>query len=327
MRSLTLYLFLALCLFTSCYQQESQTSDAWNLTEQQVDSISFYTTHHYTQNFNFFVKRDSIPLIVQHPTEALNGFSVDTVNVGEGDRLVVADIVTMPADSVDSVWVKVARDQQTIGWARESQLLKQVAPDTPISRFIDTFSDTHILIFLAIVVVVVAVYVLMLLMRRRARCVHFNDIDSFYPSALALLVAASAVFYSTIQLFAPESWRHFYYHPTLNPFAVPLHLGLFLFSVWCIVIMALAAFDDVRRHLPPGEAIVYLLGLAGVCAVNYVVFSLSTLIYIGYPLLVAYIVVAIRHYYSKSRHHYLCGHCGASLHHKGKCPHCGVVNE
>ena len=70
MRSLTLYLFLALCLFTSCYQQESQTSDAWNLTEQQVDSISFYTTHHYTQNFNFFVKRDSIPLIVQHHSTA-----------------------------------------------------------------------------------------------------------------------------------------------------------------------------------------------------------------------------------------------------------------
>lgn len=327
MRSLFLYLSLTFCLLTSCYQQESQTSDAWNLTEQQVDSISFYTTHHYTQNFNFFVKRDSLPLIVQHPTEVLNGFSVDTVSVAKGDRLVVADIVTMPADSVDTVWVKVARDQQTIGWAHESVLLKQVAPDTPISRFIDTFSDTHILIFLAIVVVVVAAYMLMLLMRRKARIVHFNDIDSFYPSALVLLVATSAVFYSTIQLFAPDSWRHFYYHPTLNPFAVPFHLGMFLLSVWALVIVALAAVDDVRRHLPLGEAIVYLLGLAGVCAVNYVVFSLSTLIYVGYPLLVFYVVATIYHYYSHSRHHYLCGHCGATLHEKGRCPHCGVVNE
>jgi hypothetical protein len=47
-------------LFSSCYHQESETSDAWIVTEEQMDSISFYTTHHYTQNYNFLVTADSL---------------------------------------------------------------------------------------------------------------------------------------------------------------------------------------------------------------------------------------------------------------------------
>ena len=322
-----LLLSALLLLCASCYHQEAQTSDAWNLTERQMDSISFYTTHHYTQNYNFIVKADSMSLIVQHPTEVLSGLLVDTITVREGDRVVVADITQMPADSIDSVWVKVARDQHTIGWVHEADLLAKVKPDAPISHFIDFFSDTHMLIFLAIFVVVAASYILMLLLRRNATIVHFNDIDSFYPTLLAMLVAASAVFYSTIQLFAPDSWRHFYYHPTLNPFSVSLHLGIFLFSVWALVIVAIAAIDDIRRRLVLGEAIVYLLGLSGVCALNYVIFSVSTLYYIGYPLLVAYIIFALWRYFRYSHYRYICGSCGQQLHKKGLCPHCGAINE
>ena len=48
--------------------------------------------------------------------------------------------------------------------------------------------------------------------------------------------------------------------------------------------------------LPLGEAIIYLVGLAAVCAVLYVVFSITTLSYIGYPLLIAYYYFAIRCY-------------------------------
>ena len=54
-----LLLFLAASL-SSCYNQASQTPDAWSLTDKQQDSISFYSTHHYTQNFNFVVKGDSM---------------------------------------------------------------------------------------------------------------------------------------------------------------------------------------------------------------------------------------------------------------------------
>ena len=73
---------------------------------------------------------------------------------------------------------------------------------------------------------------------------------------------------------------------------VPFHLRLFLMSVWAIVIMTIATIDDVCHHLSLSDAVLYLLGLAGVCAVLYVVFSITTLYYIGYPLLVAYIVFA-----------------------------------
>jgi hypothetical protein len=59
------------------------------------------------------------------------------------------------------------------------------------------------------------------------------------------------------------------------------------------VIVAIATIDDVRHHLPLGEAILYLGGLAAVCAFDYVVFSVTTLYYIGYLLLIAYFVFAL----------------------------------
>ena len=39
-----------------------------------------------------------------------------------------------------------------------------------------------------------------------------------------------------------------------NPFSVPFPLGIFLVSVWVMLIVGLAAVDDVRHHLPLGEA-------------------------------------------------------------------------
>lgn len=48
-------LILGAFLLTACYNHGPQTPDAWDLTEKQLDSISFFTTHHYTQNYNFVV--------------------------------------------------------------------------------------------------------------------------------------------------------------------------------------------------------------------------------------------------------------------------------
>ena len=321
------FAFALVALLCSCYNRGQLSPDAWDLTQQQLDSISFYTTHHYTQNYNFLVRADSMPIIPQLPAEALSDMPVDTLMVYKGNHLVVADITTVPADTIDSVWVKVARDQETFGWTHEHDMLEAVSPDDPISEFIDFVSDAHLLIFLALVVVVVAVYVNRKLMRRQAKLVHFNDIASFYPTLLCLLVAASATLYSSIQVFDPEKWRHFYYHPTLNPYAVPFTLGLFLVSVWAIVIVGVAVLDDVRRQLPFGEAVLYLLGLGATCAVDYVVFSVSTLYYIGYPLFLAYAVFALYRYFRQPRPRYQCGRCGAPLYRKGTCQHCGALNE
>lgn len=294
-------------LLCGCYNRGPITPDAWNLTEQQLDSISFYTTHHYTQNYNFVVTGDSLVVVAQQP-EAMaipDVVSIEIESIGEEqqkdsitlrkyEHIVVADIMTVPSDTIDSVWVKVARDQLTFGWIHEKELLAKVSPDDPISQFIDLFSNVHLLVFLAFCVVIVAAYGVRRLMRRGAKIVHFNDIPSFYPTTLCLLVASSAVLYSSIQLFGPESWRHFYYHPSLNPFGMPLHLGLFVTSVWAIVIVAIATVDDVTKHLPLGSAILYLGGLLAVCAVLYVVFSITTLYYIGYPLLIVYYIFALR---------------------------------
>lgn len=322
----TIFICVATLSLCACYNKGQLSPDAWDLTQQQLDSISFYTTHHYTQNYNFLVRADSLQLIEQHPVEMLSEMPVDTIVIYKGDPLVVADITTIPADTIDSVWVKVARDQITFGWIHERDMLKGVSPDDPISEFIDYFSNKHLLIFLAILVLVFVSYGLRKLLRLGSYLVHFNDIPSFYPTLLCLLVAVSATLYSSIQLFAAESWRHFYYHPTLNPYAVPPHLSLFLVSVWAIVIVALAAVMETRRQLSVSQTLIYLLGLTGVCAVVYVVFSVSTLYYIGYPLLIAYIVFAFRRYFRYARAHYRCGSCGVKMHAKGRCPRCGAEN-
>ena len=307
-RGLLCMMHFAWCiLLCGCYNRGPITPDAWNLTEQQLDSISFYTTHHYTQNYNFVVTGDSLVVVAQQP-EAMAIPEVvsieiesigteqqkDSITLRKNERIVVADIMTVPSDTIDSVWVKVARDQLTFGWIHENELLAKVSPDDPISQFIDFFSDVHLLVFLAFGVVIIAAYGVRRLMRRGAKIVHFNDIPSFYPTTLCLLVASSAVLYSSIQLFGPESWRHFYYHPSLNPFGMPLHLGLFVSSVWAIVIVGIATIDDVTKHLPLGSAVLYLGGLTAVCAVDYVIFSITTLYYIGYPLLIAYYIFALR---------------------------------
>lgn len=300
-------LFVLMLVLSGCYNRGPLTSDAWDLTSQQLDSISFYTTHHYTQNYNFVVTGDSLVVVAQQPEDMSVPDVVsmeiqmyegeqqkDSITLHRHERIVVADIKTVPTDTLDSVWVKVARDQMTFGWIHEKELLAKVSPDDPISQFIDFFSNAHLLVFMAFCVVIIAVYGVRFLLRRGSKLVHFNDIPSFYPTTLCLLVSSSAVLYSSIQLFGAETWRHFYYHPSLNPFALPFWLGLFVTSVWAIIIVAIATVEDVTKHLPLGSSILYLGGLAAVCAVCYVVFSISTLYYLGYPLLIAYYVFALR---------------------------------
>ena len=206
-------LFFLILLLSGCYNRGPITPDAWDLTSQQIDSISFYTTHHYTQNYNFVVTGDSLVLVAQQPEdmsvpdvvsmeiESETGEQQkDSITIHKHERIVVADIKTIPADTIDSIWVKVARDQLTFGWIHENELLAKVSPDDPISQFIDMFSNIHLLVFLAFCVVTGAVYGLRRLMRKGCKIVHFNDIPSFYPTALCLLIASSAVLYSSICL-------------------------------------------------------------------------------------------------------------------------------
>lgn len=280
-------------LFAGCYGNHHDGRLPSVPVGVEADSTCFYETHHYGQNFNFVVKADSLMLVRQQPVEILSRMHTDTITVYRGDHVAVAEIRVLPADSIDSVWVQIARDQETFGWLHESSLLPSVVPDDPISQFISTFSDVYLLIFLIVISVISVAYLMRTIFKRNARIVHFNDIPTFYPTALALTVAAAAVLYSSIRMFAQDTWQHFYFNPTLNPFIVPPALGIFLVSVLAMLIIGLATVDVVRGILPTGEALLYLCGLAGVCALNYIIFSITTLYYVGYPLFIAYAAFAV----------------------------------
>ena len=311
----------------SILKQKENNEIEWSGTRSKEDSLSFRVKHHYSQGFNFIVTSDSLMLLRQQPEEAVNEMTIDSFAVKKGKEVAVADIRILPIDKQDSVWVQIATEDYAFGWIHESRLLKQVDPADPISQFISTFSNVHLLIFLIVFSIMGVGYLARKILKKNAHIVHFNDISSFYPTLLAVIVALSAAFYASIQLFAPETWREFYFHPSLNPFSQPLLLNIFLVLVWAMLIIGLATVDDVRRLLKSGETLLYLSGLGAVCAVNYIVFSVLTLYYIGYPLLIAYIYYAFRVYLRKSSETYYCGNCGVRLHRKGRCPQCGAVNE
>ena len=291
-----------LLMLSSCYHRHNshqQHAAMVEYSDRQLDSILFSTTHHYTNKYNFLVFKDSLELMRQQPEEYISGLKVDTFAVKKNHLLVVTDIRMVPQDSIDSVWVQLATENNDFGWVRESKLLRRVVPDDPISEFIMTFSNVHLLIFLVVIVVITMAYLVRKVFHSNGKIVHFNDIDSPYPVTLVLLVSISAAFYGWIQSFEPEMWRHFYFHPSLNPFAVPHLLGVFLALVWAVLIVALACVDEVYHRLTFGEGLLYLGGLAGVCALDYIIFSVLSLYYIGYVLLIAYIYFAIKAYRRK----------------------------
>ena len=288
---------------TSCYHRhiaKGQHAALVEYSDRQRDSISFSSTHHYTYRYNFVVAADSLMLIKQQPEEYVNHLTIDSFAVMKHCLLVVSDIRMIPQDRVDSVWIQLATEDNVFGWTHESNMLSKVVPDDPISQFIMVFSNTHLLIFLIVFVLIGVSYLVKKIFTRNAPIVHFNDIDSPYPTALVLMVSLSAAFYATIQTYMPEVWRHFYFHPTLNPFAVPKVLGFFLASVWAILILAIACVDEVKNRLTLGEGILYLGGLMGMCALDYIIFSISTLYTVGYIILVAYFWYAIRAYLKRN---------------------------
>lgn len=144
MRMKHIYILLLLgitLMLSSCYHRHNSHQQHAALIEysnKQLDSISFSTTHHYTNKFNFMVFKDSLILVKQLPEELMSELQVDSFAVEKGRLLVVTDIRMVPQDSIDSVWVQLATEDNTFGWTRESKMLQQVVPDDPISEFIMT---------------------------------------------------------------------------------------------------------------------------------------------------------------------------------------------
>lgn len=316
-----LWAVMLLCLHLCSCSYTPPDLTAWDLTEQEKDSLSFLYYHHYTYDSNFIVTADSAVL---HPNTLTN----DSVVVYKGDHLVVADIARdTTRNAADTVNLKVARDQETIGWISERQFLDGSVPVDPISQGIHFFSDRHTYYFSIILAVAILIVVCRRGMRKKVSFIHIYAVNSLYPTLLPMLIAGAAAVYSGIQCFTPDTWATYYYNPTLNPFKTPLILSLFLCCVWGIVVLVLAVADETFRQLKFADAVSYLLTLAGICVVVYSFFSVTCLYYIGFPLLAVYYVLAIIYYIRYCAHSYICGNCGKVMRHKGVCPYCGAYNE
>lgn len=304
------YLILLCLLLTSCYYhgEDATLYEVGDNFELSADSM-------YLQS--------SQPLHFQ-PIDTL----CEQLVIRYGDPLVVAETDIIPEDSVDSVWVKLARDQVTMGWVHQRDFLQSVVPDDPISRFIHLFSVKHLGVFSVIFAIALLTLLWQVFSKRRPHVFFLRDILSVYPTILVITLAASALLYASIQHYIPQTWMLYYYHPTLNPFELPLILSLFLCSVWVLLVLALATIDEVRRQLPLPEAVLYLVSLLGCCILAYLLFTLAAHSPGGgYILFLLFALVLIVRYYRHSRPRYLCGNCGRKLVKLGKCPHCGAENQ
>ena len=305
-------------LFSCRYQVPESSLKA--VSQKTKDSVDYLPEHYYTLNSNFEVTSDSL-LLQQLPL-------IDVLPVYKGEKLVVAEFMVQAADTVDSVWVKVARDQETMGWVREGELLKKVVPVDPISQFIHLFSSSHTVAFLTVYQAHFSDFAIRnsSVQGNKPRLL-FNDIDSIFPNILTLLMATAATLYSSIQHFVPDIWERFYYNPSLNPLDLPFILSLFMFNVWGIVLVGLATLDDLFHQVRVEAAFFYLLGLMSCCIFLYLFFTFTAYYYIGYPCLVLYAVWVFRSIKRTSHYKFSCGNCGAKMKSKGTCPHCGAINE
>ncbi len=208
-------------LTTSCYQQHRRWHSPYRFSERQLDSLSFFATHHYTNNYNFVVRKDSLMLLQQLPEELISGMQTDSFSMPKGTHLVVADIRMVPTASIAAVWVQLAHASSVFGWSRESQLLPRVIARRPISEFISssptpTSSSSS--------------------SSRRHRCqlsvaaaLPHNAISCIstistrsIPRCLCLIVASSARFTPASRPSIPSSGKHFYFHPRSTPSPFPL---------------------------------------------------------------------------------------------------------
>lgn len=306
------FLFL-LALLAACHYRPMYIPESG----EEGDSARI-NTRAYALNSNFQVEADTLWL---HMLPFM-----DTVALVQGDEVVVAEFDVHPQDSVDSVWVKVARDQETIGWIQEGRLLENIVPVDPISRFIHLFSNAHTLPFFLVLAVFFLWFVYRAVRRKQIKLIWLNDIDSVFPLLLSLLMAIAATTYNSIQHFVPETWERYYYEPTLNPFDVPFILGFFIVCVWLIVLVGVAVLDDLFHQTKAEVAFFYLVGLVSCCIFIYVFFTYLN-IYIAYVCLAAYGAGCIRWFCKSDRYPYVCGACGAKMRAKGICPHCGALNE
>lgn len=261
--------------------QVEQDSTLTNLSPAQVDSLVFRLSHHYSENFNFLVKADSLMLL---PREG--DIIQDTCYVYGGDLIAVASI----SQQSDTVWVKVAHDQFTMGWIAEPILLQGVVPDDPISEMLDMLSGSRGIWMSVLVAIGIVAYLLQQGKKRRLQLLKFGEMDSPYPFLFLSLIAVMATVYASVQNFVPEFWQEYYFHPSLNPLVLPPIMSVLVVLVWLLIISFLAVCDEVYHHFYFLPGVAYMIELLSLGMVVYLIISWTTLYYIGYGILPAFLV-------------------------------------
>lgn len=256
------------------------------LTPQQVDSLIFRVEHHYTINSNFIVKSDSLMLL---PREG--DLMQDTCFVYDGDLVAVA----ATSWQTDTLWVKVAHDQKTMGWIPEQELLRGVTPADDISVLLDVLTGSR-----SVWMSLLAAIGIVLLVVRRERSIIVSasstrQMRSPYPHLFLALVALMAALYASIQNFVPEFWQEYYFHPTLNPLILPPVMALLMTIVWLVVLTTIAVIDEIYHNFYFSDGVAFFLELMGIGMVVYLIVGWTTLYYIGYIILIAFLALLIWH--------------------------------
>lgn len=248
----------------------------------QADSLLFRLTHHYSENFNFLVKADSLTLV---PREG--DMMHDTCKVYHGDVIVVAAIKPLAGGDIDSIWVKVASNQHTMGWILEQELLQGTTPDDPISEMLDALTGSRTIWMTSIILIgIIAIaFSKRKNLRKSLLPSFFNEMDSPYPSFFLILTTIIAALYASIQNFVPEFWQEYYFHPTLNPLVLPPLMATLVVMAWLLIITLIAVIDEIYHHFYFMAGITYLAKLLGLAMMVYLFVSWTTIIYIGYAIL------------------------------------------
>ena len=145
-----MFFLFFLLLLSSCHYPRIAL-DSEELTGRQRDSLACLYKYNYAWNTNLELRTDSVELACLPVKDSYK-------TLHKGDRVVVAEFAIHPADSVDSVWVKLAHTQEVQGWLRQSDMKRAFAPTDSISQAIYLFSDTHASYFVIVFALFVAVW-------------------------------------------------------------------------------------------------------------------------------------------------------------------------
>lgn len=293
-----------------------------HMSDTQRDSLNFRMRHHYTENFNFRVKTDSM-MLVTLPQD----ITTDTQYIYQDEVIVVATHCVVSGDSIDSLWIKVASDRLTMGWIREKDLLEGAVPDDTISIMIDTLSNSRVIWMVGMIGLGVLAFLFQKGRKRKLLLLQHEQMDSIYPLLFLVLIALMATAYATIQNYMPWYWQEYYFYPSLTPFNMPLCLAILVTIVWAVLIVFLATLDEIKHCFGIADSIYCTLELLAFGIVVYLIFSWTTYFFIGYIILPIFIAGCIYYYVTHTRRRYKCGQCGKRIHSKGKCPYCGTINK